>query len=94
MVFGGHHHVFLAGLPGQPRPGTRGVGLRRKAVGEELVFRNGDAFLLHGPFMAAQDAVQSPVNEHAEPGVMPPLHAPLTVRVAARRGCEGRTGAH
>ena len=85
MVFGGHHHVFLARLFGQPRPGARGIRLGREALRQEFVFGNRDAFLFHGPFVASQFAVQSPVNEHAEARFVPPAHAPLAVRLLALR---------
>ena len=34
MVLGGHHHVFLPGLPGELRPLARGVGLGLELFGE------------------------------------------------------------
>ena len=75
MVFGGHHHVLLPGLFGELRPVARGIGFGLELFCEKLVFFNRNRFVFHGPFVAAQNAVESPVNEHAESGVAPPLHA-------------------
>lgn len=45
-----------------------------------LVLRNRNAFVLHRPFMTAQDAIESKVNEHPKPRLVPPLHAALSIR--------------
>lgn len=74
MVFGRHHHIFLARCLGKLCPSARRIGCRLEALGELLVFGDGNAFFLHGPLVPAQDAVKAPVNEHAEAGFVPPLH--------------------
>jgi hypothetical protein len=91
MVLGGHHHVFLPGDFGQLGPIARGVGFGLEELGLLFVFRHRNAFLFHRPFVAAEGAVQAPVDEHAEAGFMPPLHAGLASGIArgGRRGCAG-----
>ena len=85
VMLGGHHHVFLAGLLGEFRPGPRGVRLRLESFGQLLVFGDRNRFVLHGPFVTPQSAVKAPVNEHAEARLVPPLHAALAIGVARRR---------
>ena len=60
---------------GQPRPLASGVGLGREVLGKQLVLRDGNALDFLGPLMLADDAVEAPVDEHAELGLMPPGHA-------------------
>ena len=79
VVFSRQHHVFLAGLLGEFCPGAGSIRFGLKLLGELFVFGNGNALLLHRPFVVAVNAVQTPVNEHAEPGRVPPLHAALAV---------------
>ena len=90
MVFGRHHHISLARLPGQPRPIPRGIWLRIEMLCEQLVLRDRDAFDFHRPLMPADDAVQSPVDEHPKLGFVPPLHASFVVR--RRSGLRRRLG--
>src|ERR1700675_2772155 len=95
-MLGGHHHVFLTRGFGQLGPCTSSVRLRLKALRQQLVFAHRDAFFLHDPFMAAQYAIQSPVNEHAEARFMPPLHATNAIGVLRVRSglrlCRWRSG--
>ena len=92
VVLGGHHHVFLAGSLGQFGPIASGVRPGLEAFGELFVLGDGNAFVLHDPLVASQDAVQAPVDEHAETGFVPPFHAGLAVGVArggGKGGCRG-----
>lgn len=71
---------------------------------EPLVRGHGDVAVLHDPFALAEQAVHTPVNEHAEPGVPEPLArleslggnggrvAGLRERAAARYSDEDRAG--
>ena len=91
MVLGGHHHVFLPGDFSQLGPIASGIRLGLEELGLLLVFRHRNTFLFHRPFVTAEGAVQAPVDEHAEAGFMPPLHAGLASGIArgGRRGCAG-----
>src|SRR5690349_23884304 len=82
----GHHHVFLAGLLRELGPSASGIRFWLKAFGKLLVFGDGNAFVFHHPFVSAENTVQAPVNEHAEAGFVPPLHA-----ASARGFFGGRT---
>ena len=62
------------------------LGLGLNVLGELLVFGHRDAFVFHDPLVAAQHAVEAPVDEHAEAGFMPPLHAAFAVGVASGGG--------
>ena len=73
-MLGGHHHVLLAGALGQPRPLARGVGLGLEVLGQQLILRQRNPFVLLRPLMLADHAVEAPVNEHAELGLVPPRH--------------------
>ena len=75
VVLGGHDHVLLAGPASELRPVAGGVGARREAFGELFVLRYRNAFVLHHPLVPAHHAVQAPMHEHAESGVVPPFHA-------------------
>ncbi len=81
VMLGSHHHVFLPGLFGEPGPSTRGIWFRLEALGELLVFGYGNAFVFHHPFVAAEHAVQAPMDEHAKSRFVPPLHAASPVGV-------------
>src|SRR6266478_1160997 len=81
VMLGSHHHVFLPGLFGEPGPSTRGIWFRLEALGELLVFGYGNAFVFHHPFVAAEHAVQAPMDEHAKSRFVPPLHAASAVGV-------------
>src|SRR5258708_27366501 len=67
-----HHHVFLPCLFGELGPGARGIRLRLETFGEWLVIAYGNALVFHHPFVAAEHAVQAPVDEHAESRFLPP----------------------
>ena len=75
MVLGCHHHVLLSRGFGQPRPVPRRVRPGMELLGQQLVLRNRDAFHFLGPLVLAKHRIQSPVNEHPKPGLMPPSHA-------------------
>ncbi len=75
VVLGGHHHVLHAGLLGQARPLARRARLGLPRVGQLLVLRDRDALAVHHPLVAAELRVQAPVDEHAEPRLVPPAHA-------------------
>ncbi len=66
---------FWPAALGKLCPFARSVGLRREVLGEHLVLRDGDAFYLLGPLMLANDAVEAPMDEHAEFSLVPPVHA-------------------
>ena len=90
VVLGGHHHVLLAGALGQARPVARGVGLGMEVLGQDLVLRNGNALVLLGPLVLADDAVEPPVDEHAELGLVPPRHARVARGGLLQVGGRGR----
>ena len=71
-------------------PGARRVRFRIELLGQLLVFGDGNAFFLHGPFVAAQHAIQAEVNEHSEARLMPPFHAAVAI---FDRGSSGTGGA-
>jgi acetyl esterase/lipase len=73
---------FWPACLGEFGPIARGVGLGLEAFGELLVLGDGDAFVLHHPLVAPEHAVEAPVDEHAEAGFVPPLHAGFAVGVA------------
>src|SRR5258708_33306425 len=79
-----HHHVLLPCLFGELGPGARGIGLRLETFGEWLVIAYGNALVFHHPFVAAEHAVQAPVDEHAESRLVPPLHAARAVSAFPR----------
>jgi hypothetical protein len=69
--------VFHSRAFGEPRPLARGVGFGFELFGKRFVFADRNAF--HHPFVAGERAVKTPVNEHAEPGFVPPSHAARAV---------------
>ena len=69
-----HHHVLLPGTASQPRPIARGVRLGLELIRELFILADRDALILHHPLVATKHTVESPVNEHAELGLVPPLH--------------------
>src|SRR5262249_48357915 len=79
VMLGGHHHVFLSGAASQSCPVARGIGLWSEVLCQQLILSDGNAFVLHRPFMLADPAVKAPVDEHSEARLMPPLHAPRAV---------------
>ena len=85
---------------GEFGPIARGVRLGLEALGQLLVLGDRNAFVLHDPLVAAENAVEAPVDEHAEAGFVPPFHAVLAVGVAAggeesAGSCRGRgAGGH
>ena len=83
VVLGGEHHVLLAGPFGEFGPLPRNSGLRREALGQLLIFGDGDGLLLQHPFAAFQHAVEAPMDEHPELRVVPPAQA-LRARAVAR----------
>src|ERR1022692_1445326 len=70
VMLGGHHHVLLSGTFCKPGPLASRVGLGIELLREQLVLRNGNAFNLLGPLMLADNAVQAPMDEHAEFGLV------------------------
>ena len=85
VMLRGDHDVFDAGVFGELGPGV-GVVLRGvELFGELAVFGDGNFAFLHDPFAdafhglvvieAGGDGVDAPMDEHAEAGVAPPLHA-------------------
>src|ERR1700719_3167431 len=83
-MLGCHHHVSHPSLLGKPSPSACSVWLRIEDLCELLIFRNRNSFLLHRPFMTTQNAVQSKMDEHAEAGFVPPLHAAIAIRDCGR----------
>src|SRR5262249_59703359 len=81
VMLGRHHDVLLAGTPGEPGPFAGAVGFWVELFCQLLVFGDRDGFVLHRPFVMAQHAVQTPVDEHPESSVVPPLHSSRTVLV-------------
>ncbi len=79
VVLSRHYHVLHAGALCQLRPGTSSVGNRLKIRREPLVLTDWYAFVFHHPFVTPKRTVQTPVNEHAKPGFVPPLHPTFTV---------------
>src|ERR1700751_2329313 len=77
VMLGGHHHITHAGLASQPRPSARHVRRRLKLLAQLLVLLKRDILISHGPSVAAQNAVEAPMNEHSELGFTPPLDAAL-----------------
>ena len=66
-----------------------GIELRRQF----LIFGDGHFAIIHDPFAIAEHAIYTPVNEHAEPGVLKPfarLQVGLgrLVSLACRRGSQ------
>src|SRR5215469_907195 len=77
MMFGGHHHVTHAGLARQPRPSACRVRWGPKLTRQLFIFFNWDILISHRPRFAAEDTVETPMNEHPEFGLAPPLDALL-----------------
>ena len=75
VVLGGEDDVFHAGLPGHPGPFLRVEEVGVEMVEVLLVVLVGQAFLVLDPFVPGRHGIESPVDEHAEAGVRPPLHA-------------------
>ena len=74
VVLRGDRDVLDAG-PLDHRDPLGGVELRRVEPRRELlVLGDGDLLVVHHPFALAQDAVDAPVDEHAELGVLEPSH--------------------
>ena len=90
VVLGGHHHVFLPGASRQLGPLPCRVRLGIEVLGQQLILRNGNTFHLHAPLMLTDHAVQSPVDEHPEPGRMPPCHSLLAGGRLFAFGLRGR----
>ena len=97
VVLGGHHHVLLSGAFGEAGPLAGGVGFRREVLGEDFILRNGNALGFHDPLLVADDAVEAPVDEHAELGFAPPGEAAgaggdllATIRRASARSAARR----
>src|SRR6267154_5613347 len=84
VMLGSQHHIFLAGLFGKLGPGASGIWFGLESLGELLVIGDGNAFVLHDPFVTAEHAVQAPMNEHAEARFVPPLHAASAVGILRR----------
>src|SRR5580704_4629327 len=93
VMLSGHYHVFLAGGFGEfgPLASRKRFGL--ELLREFFVFGNGDALVLHNPFVAPENAVQAPMNKHAELSFVPPLQPARPVALIASlwigRSCEG-----
>ena|SRR5947207_10439788 len=85
VMLGGHHHVLLSGAASQPRPVACGVGFRCEVLCQQLILSDGNALVFHCPFVLADYAVKSPVNEHSKTRLMPPLHATCAVSLTLRR---------
>ncbi len=69
----GHDDVAHARLPGERNP-LRGIVFHWIELRcELLVLRTGDVAGLHHPLAVAQLAVDAPVDEHAEAGLLEPL---------------------
>ena len=86
VVLGGHYHVAHAGFTGDFGPFAGGEWLGLELLGERSIFRNRNALVFHDPLVAADNAVESPVDEHAKASLVPPLHPALTVGFTGRRG--------
>src|ERR1700674_323068 len=84
MMVRSHHHVLLSGLLGQSCPVARGVRLRIEMLRQHFVLRDGYALHFHRPLMTAYQAIESPVNEHAEFCFLPPLNSTLMPRRRSR----------
>ncbi len=76
MVLGRQHRVLHAGLLRHPGPFLRIVVLRGELVLEGLVLLPGELLGAAQPFPSGGDGVESPVDEHAEPGLPVPLRPP------------------
>ena len=81
VVFGGHDHVLHAGLFGEFGPGAGGADFGLEAAGESFVLGDGNALQFHHPLVPADNAVEAPVHKEAEFGLVPPLHAALTIPI-------------
>ena len=77
VVLGGQDHVLHAGLLGGlgPGPGVVVPGVELVEVGHVLGF--GHLLVTAHPLAPGGDAVQAPVDKHAEPGLAKPLHSCL-----------------
>src|SRR5437879_8839219 len=80
MMLRRHHHVLLSRLLGQSRPVAGGVRLWIEVLRQDFVLRDGYAFHFHRPFVTAYQAIESPVDEHAEFCFLPPLNSTLMPR--------------
>src|SRR5260370_40386825 len=83
-MFSSHHHIFLAGLAREFGPGAGGVRLRPETFCELFVIRYRNGLIFHHPFVTADDAVESPVDEHPETRFVPPFHAALAILIGGR----------
>src|SRR5579864_2688523 len=79
-----HHHVLLSRLLGQSRPVACGVRRWIEVLRQYFILRDGYAFHFHRPFMPADHAIESPVDEHAEFCFLPPLNSTLMTRRRSR----------
>src|SRR5262249_41510472 len=71
----GNDHVILARISSNAYP-----FFGFKLEGVELFFRlfifgNGNAFIMHTPFLPSQDRIQAPMDEHAKSDILIPLQA-------------------
>ena len=78
------HHIFHAGLLCRPRPGRRVEGRGGEALRKPGIVGGVDPLHEHGPFAAAQQRVQAPVQEHTVFRVAEPLE--LFLRLGRERG--------
>src|SRR5262249_49534502 len=79
MMLRGHHHVLLSRPARQSCPVAGCVRFGCEMLCENFILSNRNAFVLHCPFVLADHTVESPVDEHAEARLMPPLHAARAV---------------
>ena len=85
MVLGGDDDVLHAGGFGEGDDVMRAEAGGVELFGEGLVVGDGDGEVVHDPLadvvgalavpLAGGDGVEAPVDEHAEAGLAPPLHA-------------------
>src|SRR5205823_14790385 len=89
VMLGRHHHVAHAGFTGDLGPFAGWEWFRFELPSERSIFRNRNALVFHDPFMAADDTIEPPVDEHSKASLVPPLHPALTVGVTGGRGRRG-----
>ena len=82
VVLGGDHEIFHSGVCRGFGPGIGivKVGVEAAEVAS-FVFFDGDFFIIHQPFVAGAERVETPMDEEAEPVVCKPARvAPLEIK--------------
>src|SRR4030095_5905520 len=79
------NHVLLPGTLCKARPITREVRFWIELLRELFIFLGGDSLHFHHPLVPPEHAVESPVNEHSEFCLVPPLHSALSIRLCLIR---------